>query len=74
MPLVLLVPLIALVAVATGSVWVAARLREQLALLEAEVAALAQVRNARDVLRADVERTRVRFGRPAEVLSPGADR
>jgi hypothetical protein len=74
MHLVLLVPLLVLVTAAAGASWVAARTGAQLALLRAEVSALAQLRAARDLLHADVERTRLRLGAPAEVRRPSADR
>ena len=74
MPLVLIVPLVVLLAAAAGATWVAARTEAELITLRAEVSALTQLRAARDLLHADVERTRRRFGVPPEVRAPGTDR
>ena len=74
-PVVLVVAVIVLAAVTAALAWLAVLVARASIELEDEVAALAQMRVARELLATDLARTRRRLGAPsAEIWPPGPDR
>lgn len=71
---VLIAPVVALSLLAAATAWLATRAARSLAALRSELAALAQLRDARDRLLVDLERTRRVFDRPTEVWPSGRGR
>jgi hypothetical protein len=76
-PWSLIAPLLALVVAAATAAWAAVAVERQLGALRAEVATVARLRTAHDLLRLEIERAerrRSELGRPPEGWPPGPAR